>query len=184
GTILRRAQTAAQMNAYVTANNLRILDLEGYDAGGGTILYDALTISNTGATAAPGWGYQVFNSWQEVVNWQTANPTLRPIDIDSFAFNGGRKFSIVAVPNTGNNAHAWGWAFAQTRTQVDALLNQGNGNRLISIDLESTGNGSNLPYLFNIVFVADNPGHDRWEYEIDANRVNQILSNEGTRLTC
>ncbi len=182
GGMLRRGNTATQLNSYVTTNNLRVLDLEAYDSGGGVVLYDAVLIANSGATAAPGWGYNIFTDWNGVVNYATTN-NLRPIDIDSFNTANGRRFTIVGVPNTGNNAQSFGWLFGQTAAQVTAAISAGNGARLIDIDIESVGTVGNPTVLFNIVYVGDNPGLGVWNYNMTSGDVDQLAGNNGARLT-
>ncbi len=167
--------TVSSINASLSVFNKRILDLEVVNSLTGT--FSAVVVSNSGTTAATGWDWETGLTLTGMANWRDANG-LRPIDVDAYSTLAGTRYSIVAVPNTGNNAQGWWWYFGVTSTQVTQYLTQ-NGARLIDIDV-----ADNSPLTFNVIMVSENPGGGWWHPGLASSQVGDFVSQRGARLTC
>lgn len=183
GATVYYGQTTSSLISNLSNNNMRILDLEAYDSGG-LLLHAALVVPNSGATAAPGWGWLTNATFNDIVNWLNANPSLRLIDMDVFLLNGQQRYTAVAVPNTGANFQSgWWYAGGVTAAQVSADL-AANNARLIDIDVVSIGTIINPTVLYNYIMVSNNPGAGVWHGSATSQQVADILAQYGTRLTC
>ncbi len=167
--------TASALATNMALTNRRVIDLEVTNTLTGT--FTATVVSNTGATAAPGWDFETGLTGAQLGAWRDANG-LRPIDVDQYSTLGGTRYSIVAVPNTGNNAQGWWWYFGVTEAQINTELNT-NGARLV--DIEVTGNS---PTTFNVIMVSQNIGGDWWWYNQTPSMISDKIDQTGGRLTC
>ncbi len=157
-------------------SNNRIIDLEVANSLTGT--FSAVVVDNSGATAATGWDWETGLTFTGMVNWQAANG-LRPIDVDQYSTLAGTRYSIVAVPNTGNNHQSgWWWDFGITEAQVTSFLTSRSA-RLIDIDIYSTS-----PLTFNAIMVSENPGLGVWHPGLTSSQVSDFINQNGVRLTC
>jgi hypothetical protein len=170
------AQSTGSIASALAMNNKRIIDLELVNALTGT--FSAVVVNNSGATAAPGWSWSTGLTFQGLVDWQ-ANNGLRPIDVDQYDTAAGTRYSVVAVPNSGNNHQSgWWWLFNVTDGQVTGALTT-NSARLIDIDIASTN-----PLRFNAVMVSENPGGGWWHPGLTPAQVNDFVNQNAARLTC
>ena len=175
-------QTTASLSSLLSSNNMRLLDVEPYD-NAGTTNYAAIVVPNSGATAAPGWGWLAGVTFTDVVNWLNANPTLRLIDLDHYAVGGQQRYTAVAVPNTGANFQAgWWYATGATESQVLSALTA-NGARLIDIDVVSVGTIVNPQVLYSYIMVSDNPGAGVFVGSVSELELAALMERYGTRLT-
>ncbi|MBX3376151.1 MAG: immunoglobulin domain-containing protein [Phycisphaeraceae bacterium] len=175
--------TPASVTTWLSNNNLRLLELETYDSSGSTFM-TAVGVPNSGATAAPGWGWVYNVTWAQIVSWLNANPTLRLIDLDAYRIGGTLMYSAVAVPNTGANFQS-GWWYGTNMTAqdvTDALTN--NSARLISIEVEQVGTLLNPNLRFACVMVSQNPGGGWWHHAATAEQVAAMLDANSARLSC
>jgi hypothetical protein len=98
--------TPAQLGSFVSSNNARIFQLQSYDAGGGTRLYDALLVSNTGSDAL-GWYYFMGQTTTQYYAFINAND-VRPIDMSAYTDGVGTIYlDNVMIANTGAQAARW-----------------------------------------------------------------------------
>ena len=170
------SQTTGSISTSLALGNKRIIDLEVVNVLNGT--FSAVVVSNSGATAAPGWSWATALTFQGLVDWQ-ANNGLRPIDVDQYGTLAGTRYSVVAVPNTGNNHQSgWWWLFGATESQVTSALTS-NSARLIDIDVAGTN-----PLTFNAVMVSENPGLGVWHPGLTGAQVNELINQNGVRLSC
>ena len=165
----------ASLNNSLTNSNNRIIDLEVVDPNLGT--YSAVVVDNAGATAAPGWDWATGLTYAQLTAWPGAN-NLRPIDVDVFATAAGTRYSIVGVPNNGNNAQGWWWYFGVNEAFINNALGT-NGARLIDIDVVD-----NNPMLFNVVMVSQNTGGSWWYYGQTSASISEKINQTGGRLSC
>jgi hypothetical protein len=169
-------QSAANLSTLLALNNKRIIDLEITNTLSGT--FTATVVNNSGSTSAPGWSWATGLTYQQMLDWQDNNG-LRPIDVDQYSTLGGTRYSIVAVPNSGNNFQSgWWWLFGITEAQVNDALND-FGARLI--DIEVTGNS---PTTFNVVMVSQNTGGDWWYFGQTPDLIEQKVNQTGGRVSC
>ena len=149
-------QTFADVQAKLTANNARLIELEPYDAGGGVIRYAAVMVSNTGTTARA-WSWLAGVTSAQISTHLT-NTGHRLIDLDTYVEGGVTKYSAVMVANTGSDAKSWQWWLNQTPAGVASKLQAFSG-RLVKLDRRPDGK-------YNVVMVS-NTGADNsaWWYQ-------------------
>lgn len=128
--------TAAQVTSYLNANQARLIDIEPYDIGGGTIRFAVIMVANTGTAARSWWWYQGVTPSQ-IGSYLTAN-NARLVDLDSYVVGGQRRFTAVMVSNTGADAKAWQWWHGQNFADIGPKVTAFNG-RIVKIDRNSDG---------------------------------------------
>ena len=148
--------TAADVTAKVNANTARLIDLQPYDAGGGTIRYAAVMVSNTGS-AARAWSYLMGVSTSQI-STQITNSGHRLIDLDSYVEGGVKKYSAVFVANTGADAKSWQWFYGVSPATIASKVSAFQG-RIVKLDRHSDG-------TYNMIQVK-NTGSDAsaWWYQ-------------------
>ncbi len=180
GSLVTYGQTPTGLGTWLSANGLRLLDLEAFDNGAGTLFMTAIGVPNSGSTAAPGWGWVYNVTAQQVANW-ISGTNLRLIDLDTYVLGGTKYYSAVAVPNVGANAQSWWYYFNVTESEVVTYLTQ-NDARLISLAVESGGTISS-PARFTVVMVGQNPGAGWFHGNLSGQQVNDLVAQYGARLT-
>jgi hypothetical protein len=166
--------TAAQLSANLSTNNARLVSLDAYDSGG-TTLFAAVMISNTGADAKGWWWYYGVTTSQIATLVQQNNARL--VDFRSYVTGGVTRYAVVMIPNTGADARAWWWYFGVSGAQVASLLSQ-NSAFLISIQ-PADASGS----TFNVVMQQEPGGFLWWwYYGMDAAGLSDRLAQNGARL--
>jgi hypothetical protein len=165
--------TAAQLSANLSANNARLVSLDAYDSGG-TTLFAAVMISNTGADAKGWWWYYGVTTSQ-IATLLTQN-SARLVDFRSYVTGGVTRYAVIMIPNTGADAMAWWWYFGVTGAQVGALLQQ-NSAFLISIE-PADASGS----TFNVIMEQNQGIFWWWYYGLSAADLSDRLSQNGARL--
>ena len=166
--------TAAQLSANLGANNARLVSLDAYDSGG-TTLFAAVMISNTGADAKGWWWYYGVTTSQIATLLQQNNARL--VDFRSYVTGGVTRYAVVMIPNTGADARAWWWYFGVSGSTVGSLLAQ-NSAFLISIE-PADASGS----TFNVIMQQEPGGfYWWWYYGMDAAGLSDRLAQNGARL--
>jgi len=166
--------TAAQLSATLGANNARLVSLDAYDSGG-TTLFAAVMISNTGADAKGWWWYYGVTTSQIATLVQQNNARL--VDFRSYVTGGVTRYAVVMIPNTGADARVWWWYFGVSGAQVASLVSQ-NSAFLISIQ-PADASGS----TFNVVMQQEPGGFFWWwYYGMDAAGLSDRLAQNGARL--
>ncbi|MDQ2987172.1 MAG: class A beta-lactamase-related serine hydrolase [Armatimonadota bacterium] len=131
----RIAQTELQLENYMNANNLRILDLEVAHEGTSPRL-TATMIRNAGADATAWWWY--YDRSLAYIDARVREHNARIIDLDTYVLAGTRFYSAVMVRNTGTHYRDWWWFPDATWAQVQFLMGDLNA-RLV--DVEDRGGG-------------------------------------------
>ena len=165
--------TAAQLSANLGANNARLVSLDAYDSGG-TTLFAAVMISNTGADAKGWWWYYGVTTAQIATLVQQNNARL--VDFRSYVTGGVTRYAVVMIPNTGADAMAWWWYFGVSGAQVSSLLGQNNAF-LISIQPADASGAT-----FNVVMEQQPGALWWWYYGLDAAGLSDRLAQNGARL--
>ena len=149
--------TTAQVSSYLNANSARLIDIEPYDIGGGTIRYAVVMVSNAGA-AARSWTYLIGATSSQISTQVSSN--RRIIDLDHFVEGGVKKYAAVFVSNTGTDAKSWQYFYNQTTSSIAAKVSAFAG-RIVKLDRQSDG-------TYNFVQVK-NTGADAsaWWYQYD-----------------
>jgi len=148
--------TFAQVGSYLSANSARLIDLEPYDAGGGVIRYAAVMVPNTGASARA-WSY-LSGVTSSQISTHVASSGHRIVDLDTYYSGGVKRYSMVAVANTGADAKAWQWWTNQTPAGIASKVTAFSG-RVVKLDRQADG-------TYNFVQVR-NTGADAsaWWYQ-------------------
>ena len=148
--------TSTQVASRLSANNARLVDLEPYDAGGGAIRYAAVMVSNTG-TSARAWSYLANVSSSQIAT-HLANSSHRLVDLDTFYVGTTKRYSAVAVANTGADAKSWQWWLNQSAASVASRVSA-FGGRIVKLDRNRDG-------TYNIVQVANSGTNNAaWWYQ-------------------
>ena len=128
-------QTAAQLNAVVSAGGVRIVDLQVEQVAGTTPYFDAVLVANTGVYGKA-WWYYTGATVAQVSSLLTTN-NARLISISPYQVNGATLYAAVMVPNTGTDAKTWYW-WIGTTSQISANLTA-TGTRLVDLEPVSGG---------------------------------------------
>lgn len=128
--------TAADVAAQLSTNNARLIELEPYDAGGGSIRYAAVMVSNT-AGAARAWSYLYGVSSSQISSHITATGH-RLIDLDNYTEGGVKKYTAVFVANTGSDSKSWQWWVNQSTASVASKVASFSG-RIVKLDRNTDG---------------------------------------------
>lgn len=167
--------TQFQLANHLSSTQSRPIEVERYDAGGGSMRWIAITVPNSGATARP-WGWLPGYSAEQVRTWLANNPH-RIIDIDSLGSGSAQRWSVLTVANTGVDQKSFDWDVGQTLAQVSARLASFKG-RLVKFERQADG-------LYSFVQVDNqNTNHSDWWYRTgvrSATEVNQFAAQMGAR---
>lgn len=130
-------QTPEQITALINANSARLIELERYDRGGGQIRYAAVLVSNTGA-ARRNWTY-LLGVTSTQIREHIQSTVWRPIDLDAYGRDAGRRYNAVFVHNSGDDYKAFEWGVDKTWAQVQAQIDGFQG-RLTKLGRQNNGN--------------------------------------------
>ena len=167
----RYGQTPAQMDAYINANNLRILDLEVTREGTLPRL-TATLIRNTGSDAVAWWWY--YDTSIANITAQVQAHNARIIDLDTYMLGGTRFYSAVMVANTGSHYRDWWWFPDVNWATVEFLLGDLNA-RLV--DVEDRGDGR-----FAVVMQKAQGEYWWWALYHDEKALNHFNNQRGARI--
>lgn len=147
--------TASELQAQLSANNARLIELAPYDAGGGQVRFAAVMVSNTGV-AARAWSWLVGVSSAQL-STHLSQSGHRLIDLNTYVEGGVKKYSAVMVANTGTDAKSWQWWLNLTPSAVATKVKAFNG-RIVKLVRQADGS-------YDLVQVA-NTGADSaaWWY--------------------
>ena len=167
-------QSAANVNSLLAQNNARLIDVEPYQTVFG-LRYAVVMISNTGSDFASGHGWQVNMTASGVVNWFTANPSRRLLDIQPYNTSGGTRYAFVWVANSGTQQSGWWYYIGATRAQIDTFLGSNNA-RLV--DLERTPGAS----TYSAVMVPGDGKSTYHLYQLSASQVTTYINQFASRI--
>lgn len=167
--------TFSQVGDRLSTNSARLVDIEPYRIND-TTRYAVIMVANTGSFAR-GWSYLSGVSASAIAD-HIAKTGHRIIDLDTYVVGDVRKYAMVAVTNSGTNAHAWQWWLNQGAAAVNTRLKDFNG-RLVDIERLPDGR-------FNIVMVKNSGAEARswWYYTglTSAAQVVDVANQLGGRL--
>lgn len=126
--------TAADVQTKLNANSARLIDLEPYDIGGGTIRFAAVMVSNTGS-AARTWSWVTGKTSSEISALLSGK---RLIDLDSYNTASGKRYSAIMIANSGADAETWEWWLNQTTSGIASKVSA-FGGRVIKLDRQADG---------------------------------------------
>lgn len=159
--------TSAQVGTFLNTNSARLIDLEPYDIGGGNIRYAAVMVSNTG-TSARAWSY-LSNATSTQVSSHLSASGHRLVDLDAYYIGATKRYSVVAVANTGADYKPWEWWLNQTPTSLAAKVSA-YGGRIVKLDRQKDG-------TYNVIQVKNtSTNNSAWWYQYNFTSV-AALSN-------
>lgn len=168
-------QTEAELNAFLTENNARIIDLETYRSGNRR-LFAAVMKPNGGANSVS-WKWRFGLSRNELVDLYRAEG-MRLVDIERYRDGGRTKFAAVMVDNTGELETDWFWFRNQT---LDGVVQNMNDTGMRVLDVERHGTGRNT--RFTTILVPFAPGQRAWHYyNITSRDVTHMALRHGSRV--
>lgn len=129
-------KTQSQLESLLNSAGGRLIELERYDAGSGSIRYAAVYVPNSGATARA-WGWLPGRTKSEIQSWASAN-NQRIIDLDTYGSGSSRRWNAVLVANSGSDYKRYDWDVNQTLSEVVTRLGKFQG-RLVKIERQSDG---------------------------------------------
>ncbi len=167
--------SAAQISDKIS-DGFRLIDLEVESTAPYT--FTAAFVKNTGEYAS-GWWWYYNASGADVADLLDAN-NARLIDLQVYRINGVKKYAVIMVPNTGENAKAWWYYTDISWGQLGDLLNQNNA-RPVDVDTYVV-NGTRY---FSVVMVK-RTGEDNkpwWIYSnVSIDFISQKMSEHNARI--
>lgn len=151
------SQTPTQVTDLLTANNIRIVDLEVQQVS--PLLLTFATVKSTGAYAKASWWYPSLTV-TEIGNKLNENQA-RLIDIEAYEVSGVTRYSVVMVSNTGVDNKAWWWYPSVDASYVSNRLTVNNA-RLV--DLESHLVGGVRKYTVVMIAKTGDDNVASWWY--------------------
>ncbi len=120
----------AELETLVSLANLRIIDLERFVIGD-QVRISCIVVPNIGPYAKAWWWHT--NRTAQQVTDLIDSTGGRLVDIDTFNVGSQRRYSVVLVANTGDDAKAWWWYPHYSWEYVSDKLTQ-NDARLYDIE--------------------------------------------------
>lgn len=163
--------TPTQLNAALTQNNARLVDLEPYDSNGST-RFAAVMISNTGADQKTWqWG---FDQTQVQVDIAVQQFNGRLTSLKRYSVGGQTRFASAMIANTGADQRSWGYLYGATSAQINANLAT-FGNRVYG--LERTGTDA-----FDVILIASQAVASWWYYDVTSTQLLEFLQQDIGRI--
>jgi hypothetical protein len=134
------------------ANNARLISLQAYDIGGGSIRFAVSMIANTGADAKTWWYY--YGASANDITTLTQQNNARLTTLESYSSNGQTLYAFIMIANTGPDANGWWWYVDQGPQNIGSELSANNARLL---DITYAGNGN-----FNAVMESCSNGCSSW----------------------
>ncbi len=169
-------QTESTMNTVLTLTGRRLMDVDPY-ANGAEVNFAGIGIDNTGPEQR-GWTWVFNRSIAGIQSHLSANPSLRPIDLNAYTFGGERRYSMVTVQNTGSEQRDFAVHFDKAASEMrTALGNRLTGQRLVSMTVHSEA-------ARRVSGVAiQNDGTPWWFYtQLTPQQISERLGSTGSRL--
>ena len=145
--------TFGDVGAKLTANGARLIDIEPYDAGGGSIRYAVVMVKNAGSFARAWWYYSGVSAATVTANLSANGARL--IDLDTYFVGATKYYAVVMVKQAGTDNKAWQWWLNQSAAGVNAKV-AAFGGRIVDIERQPDG-------TFNVILLK-NAGADAFAW--------------------
>ena len=166
--------TSAQVTSRLIQNGARAIDIEPYDTANG-IRYAVVMIRNTGSDFATSSGWQFGFSFTALVDWRTANPGRRIIDVQPYLVGGNRRYAFCWVANTGQTQSA-SWIYLNTTTDFISGRLVANQARLIDLEPhDDTGR-------FSCIMVPRDGNFWAWFSNMQSSDVDRLANQYASRI--
>lgn len=137
-------KTGGQVENLLDDHNARLIHLQPYVVSG-KLRFAAIMVNNTGAQAR-NWHWYWGKSAAFIDN-HLDDHNARLTDLETYFIGGDKRYALISVRNTGDDANGWWWYLNQTAAGVKEKRKD-KGARLI--DLERLPNGK-----YNVVMVRN-----------------------------
>jgi hypothetical protein len=120
----------SNLNTFIDGNDMRLIDIEVLD--GAAPKFAAAMVQNAGVFNRPSWHWYFGLTFDQLVNLpEITSGRERALDIEDYKVGSARRYAVVTVDNSGNNAKAWWWYFNASKTFIKNHL---DGRRIIDLD--------------------------------------------------
>jgi len=170
--------TTSAVDTQINAG-FRVVDIEIEDDA--PFRVSAVLVENTGEYAKNWWWY--FGLTDTEVTGLLIQNNARAIDIETYLTGGVRRFAVVMIRNTGDDAaSAQGWQFGYTEAGLDAWVSSNPSNRIIDIQ-PYVGSGGAQRFAWCWVRNTGQQASGWWYYYgVSANFISNRLSTNNARL--
>ncbi|MEM8711821.1 MAG: serine hydrolase [Planctomycetota bacterium] len=124
--------TASDVNARLSQNNARLIDVEPYDTVAG-IRYAVVMIPNSGSDFATSHGWHFGFTFTQVSDYLSNNPGRRILDVQPYLVNGSRRYAFAWVANSGQTASGY-WIYLNVTAATISSRLATNQARLIDLE--------------------------------------------------
>jgi hypothetical protein len=169
--------TIAELSQIVDDENMRIIDIEIFDAEAG--LFTAAMVRNDGVYQS-GWWWYVGLTFEQIDEFLEQNDG-RLIDIERYVIDGQQRFAIVMVPNTGQQAKTWYYFVNVSPSDITVYIDRYDA-RLVDIEsYDVVGAGR----LYSVIMI-ENSGDDAtgwgWYHNVDLATLTDWMNENDMRI--
>ena len=169
-------QTAADVVTHLTNNNARLIDIERY-LDSGNERFAVVMVPNAGVQQKA-WWYYIGVTPTDITNYINAN-NARLIDLESYDTASGRRYAVIMIANTGEDAAGWAW-FANANLATIQNYMSANSMRVLEFEVRDPSTPT-----FDAVLIADNyhpPATWWWYYGLTFSEVGHKANQAGSRI--
>ncbi len=169
-------QTYAQVGAFVSKNNARIINIKANVAANTfTVTY----VKNTGSYAKGWWWYAGVD--RPTLSQAVSTNNARLISVQAYDIGGGSiRYAAAMISNTGADAKGWWWYVGQTPAQLSSLA-AANNARITNLESYVT-NG----HTYYAAIMISNTGADAkgwwWYFNASPQTIGNAISADNARL--
>ena len=145
----------ADLNTFMGRNSMRLIDVEVLD--GAAPKFAATMVHNSGVYNRSSWHWYFGLTFDELVNLgEITSGRERALDVEDYKVGSARRYAVITVDNTGEDAKAWWWYFNASKAFI---ANHLNNRRIIDLD------GRPGTSKYDVIMIA-NTGEDQrpWWY--------------------
>ena len=171
-------QTLEDVGRRLSENNARLIDIERYVTADGE-RWAVVMISNTGAQQKA-WWYYVGLRAEAISSYLDAN-NARLVDIESYDTSEGRRYAVIMISNTGQDAIPWGWYYNIDLATLTNYMSE-NNMRLLEFQVRDPS----APTFDAIMVPRSHHSSPRtwwWYYGVTSEQLPTLISQAGSRIT-
>ncbi|MFO7610610.1 MAG: serine hydrolase [Candidatus Krumholzibacteriia bacterium] len=168
--------TAAEVAVHLDANNARLIDIERY-IDDGLERFAVIMVPNVGPQAKAWWWYYGITP-TEISGYLDAN-NGRLTDIESYDTGAGRRYAVIMLENTGEDAAGWAWYYNTDVTTVQAYMEQ-NNMRLLEFEMRNPATPTMDAILISNSYQT--PQTWWWYYGVAFDQIDDLAAQAGSRV--
>lgn len=166
---------SVDLATYYSQNNARLIDVRPYAGAGGTTVFAAAMVDNTGVKNTPWWWYYGLDV--STLSAYLSQNNARLIDFHSYDILGITHYSGIMVPNTGSDARNWWFYSSLTPSEVQQYANLHNA-RLYSLSASAADSAR-----YDVVMVENIEAYKWWwYYNVTGAETDGFLATNNARL--